>query len=154
MKGDEGGIVSKAPGWKTLLLRKIKNKNAVFKHFHQNIRPIWTNNWNKIAHWEESERRELLANKFGLSQIQLGILVLVTAPGKFCSFSPSFKLGKSISSTQAVRLSDNCYFNMNISNDNLIINWVPSLFYKNSVPERLSSNLIKWNHWDFKNPNF
>ena len=43
MKGDEGGIFSKAPEWKTLVLLKMKIKqnleaaqiknNAVFKHF-------------------------------------------------------------------------------------------------------------------------
>ena len=47
MKGAEGGIISKAPDWKTLFLLKIKskktqaaqikNRNVVFKHFYQNI---------------------------------------------------------------------------------------------------------------------
>ena len=55
MKGDKRGIFSKAPDWKTLFLIKIKikqnpgcankNKNVVFKHFRQNIGPIWTNDW-------------------------------------------------------------------------------------------------------------
>ena len=80
MKVDEGGIFSEAPDWKTLFLLKIKikqnpgcpikNENVVFKHFHQNIKPIWTNDWDNIVYWEESEQREVLANKFGLSQIQ------------------------------------------------------------------------------------
>ena len=52
MKGDEGGIFSKASDWKTLVFLDMKikqnpgsppkNKNVVFKHFHQNIRPICT----------------------------------------------------------------------------------------------------------------
>ena len=36
---------------------------------------ICTNDQNNIAYWEESEQIEALANNFGLSQIQLGILV-------------------------------------------------------------------------------
>ena len=34
----------------------MQYKNLVFKHFHQNIRPIWTNDWDNIAYWEESEQ--------------------------------------------------------------------------------------------------
>ena len=63
------------------------------------MRPIWINDWDNIAFWEESEQREMLTNKFGLAHIQLGILVLVTTPGKCLQFSPCFKLEKSISST-------------------------------------------------------
>ena len=95
-----------------MLKIKIKqNKNVVFKHFHQNIRPIWTNDCDNIAYWEESEQKEVLANKFGLSQIQLGILVLVTAPGTFCSFSPLLSLERAF---PALKLTENCYLNMSI----------------------------------------
>ena len=47
---------------------------------------ICTNDRDYVAYWEETERIEMLANNFSLSQIQLGILVLVTTPGKFCNF--------------------------------------------------------------------
>ena len=76
------------------------------------MRRIWTNDWDNIAFWEESEQREVLANKFGLSQIQLGILVLVTTPGKFCNFSPLLNLERAF---PALKLTENCYLNMNIS---------------------------------------
>ena len=33
---------------------QIKNKNVVFKPFHQNIRPIWINDWDNMGYWEES----------------------------------------------------------------------------------------------------
>ena len=78
---------------------------------------IWTNGWKNIAYWEESEQREVLANKFGLSQIQLGILVVVTAPGKFCNFSPFLSLGigigNSVHATEvlAIRNAMNIYIN-------------------------------------------
>ena len=76
------------------------------------MRRIWTNDWDNIAFWEESEQREVLANKFGLSQIQLEISVLVTTPGKFCNFSPFSSLEIAF---PALRLTENCYLNMNIS---------------------------------------
>ena len=93
MKGDEGDIFSKAPDQKPLLLFKIKIKqtpsclskeyNVVFKHFHQNIRACPRSNF---AYWEESEQMDVLVNKFGLSQTQLGCLGGVAMPEKFCSF--------------------------------------------------------------------
>ena len=73
---------------------------------------MWANDLENIAYWEESEQREVLANKFGLSQIQLGILVLVTTPGKFCNFSPLLNLERAF---PALKLTENCYLNMNIS---------------------------------------
>ena len=64
MEGDEGGIFSKAPDWKSLLLKiKIKQKsgcpnkeyNAIFKHIiHQDIRASprsKTKSWS-INDWE------------------------------------------------------------------------------------------------------
>ena len=54
---------------------------------------IWTNRWESIAYWQESEQREVTASKlrgvtndFALSQMQFGILVLVTMLEKFCVF--------------------------------------------------------------------
>ena len=73
---------------------------------------MWTNDLENIAYWEESEQREVLANKFGLSQIQLGILVLVTTPGKFCNYPPLLNLERAF---PALKLTENCYLNMNIS---------------------------------------
>ena len=115
MKGDKGGIFSKAADWKTLFVLKMKiqaakrkNKNVVFKHFHQNIRPIWTNDWDNIVYCEESDQREVLVNKFGLSQLQLGILVFVTTPEKFCNF---LSLERAF---PALKLTENFYLNMNI----------------------------------------
>ena len=46
-----------------------------------------TNDWENIAYWEETEQREVLENKFSLSQIQVGGLGLVTTPEKFSFFS-------------------------------------------------------------------
>ena len=97
----------------------------------------------------------MFANKFALSQIQLGILVLVTTPAKFRNFFPLLSLERAF---PAHKLTENYYLNMNISffwrNGNLIVNWVPSFFHKHSAPERQSHDLAKWNHWDLKNPNF
>ena len=93
-------------------LPKTQNKNLVFKHLHQNVRPIWTNDWGNIAYWEESEQTEMLANKFGWSQRHLGILVLVTAQGKCCNFPPLSSLEAAF---PALKLTENCYLNMNIS---------------------------------------
>ena len=76
------------------------------------MRRIWTNDWDNIAFWEESEQREVLANKFGLSQIQLWILVLVTTPEKLCNFCPVLSLKRAF---PALKLTENCYSNMSIS---------------------------------------
>ena len=54
----------------------------------------------------------MLANKFGLSPIQFGILVLVTTPGKYCNFSLLLSLEIAF---PALKPAENCYFNMNIS---------------------------------------
>ena len=76
MKGDEGGIFSKAPDWKASFLKnvnktqaaQIKNENVVFSSTFIRIWGlIWTNDWENTAYWEESQQREMLANKFGLS---------------------------------------------------------------------------------------
>ena len=73
---------------------------------------ICTNDRDNVAHWEEFGQIEVLANNFGLSQIQLGILVLVTTPGKFCNFPPLLNLERAF---PALKLTENCYLNMNIS---------------------------------------
>ena len=90
-----------------------KSLSLKVKHFHQNIRTyldqwlakycVLEINLSKERCWLASW--EVFANKFCLSQIQLGILALVTMPGKFCNFSlfPTLKL------------AENCYLNMNIS---------------------------------------
>ena len=59
-------------------------------------------------------------------------------------FPPSFKLGNSISSTSTGRelLFKYDHF-FSLKNGSLIINWVSSLFYKHSAPERLSSQSNK-----------
>ena len=105
----------------------------------------------KILHIEKDMSKErcwltgweVLANKFRLSEIQLGILVLVTMSGKFCNFSPLLSLEIAF---PALKLAEICYLNINISflekcqfNHKL----VPSPFYKHSVPERLSSQSNK-----------
>ena len=64
------------------------------------------------VYWEEPEQREMLANKFGLSQIQLGILVSVTTPGKLCNFPHVLSLEIALG---ALKLTENCYLNMNVS---------------------------------------
>ena len=67
-----------------------KEYNAAFKHFHQNIRSrkkfALTNDWKNVACWEESEQREVLANKFGKSQIQLGGLWELLRQENFATF--------------------------------------------------------------------
>ena len=73
---------------------------------------ICTNDQDNVAYWEESEWIEVLANNFGLSQIQLRILVLLTTPGKVCNFSPLLNLERAF---PALKLTENCYLNMNIS---------------------------------------
>ena len=73
---------------------------------------ICTNDRDNVAYWEESQRIEVLADNFSLSQMQLGILVLVTTPGKFCNFSPLLNLERAF---PALKLTENCYLNMNIS---------------------------------------
>ena len=115
---------------------------------------IWTNGWKNIAYWEESEQREVLANKFGLSKIQLGILLLVTTPGKFCNCSPLLSLERTF---PALKLTENCYLNMNIYflekcqfNHKLC----PSLLYKHSVPERLSSQSNKMKSLELQKSQF
>ena len=74
---------------------------------------ICTNDQDNVAYLEEeSERIEVLANNFGLSQIQLWILVLVTTPGKFWNFFPLLNLERAF---PALKLTGYCYLNMNIS---------------------------------------
>ena len=68
------------------------------------------NDWENAAYWEESEQSKSLANKFGLSQTQLGSLGGVTMPGKFCNFLPHLE-----TVFAALKLTQNCYINMNIS---------------------------------------
>ena len=134
MKGDEGSIFSEAPDWKTLF---------TLNTFIKISGPILTNDWENIACWEESEQRVVLANKFVLSKTQLGILGLVTTPRKFCNFLTFLSTEVAF---PALKLTENCYLNINIfflKNGNFIINWVPSLFYKHTVPERLSSQSSK-----------
>ena len=110
-----------------------------------------SNDCERIAYWEESEHREVLANKFSLSQIQLGGLGLVATPGKFCNFSLLLSLETVVPS---LKLTQNCYLNMNIlfkKNGNLTINWVPYLFYKHTFPETLSSKSMGLQKFQFLN---
>ena len=58
-----------------------------------------------IAYWEESEQREVLANKFVLSEIELEILVLVRTPGKLFFFT--FLILEI--AFPALKLTENCY---------------------------------------------
>ena len=90
IEGDEGGIFSKTPDWKSLFLLKIKIKlslgcpnkehNAIFKHINQNIRAyprskkkseLIKDSENIFAYWKESEQSKALENKFVLFQVQL-----------------------------------------------------------------------------------
>ena len=86
----------------------------------------------------------MLANKFGLSQMQLEILVFVTTQGNFWFFCLLLSLEIAFPS---LKLTENCYLNTSIffflRNNNLIINWVPSLIYKNTVAEGISSQSNK-----------
>ena len=102
MKGDEGGIFSEAPDWKNLF---------TLNTFIKISGPLLTNDWKNIAYWEESEQRVVLANKFGLSKTQLGILVLVTTPRKFCNFLNFLCTEVAL---PAIKLAENFYLNMTI----------------------------------------
>ena len=84
----------------------------------------------------------MLANKSGLSEIQLGDLGLVATLAKFRNFSLLLSLEIVVPS---LKLTQNCYLNMNffLKNGNLTINWVPSVFYKLTVPETLSAQSNK-----------
>ena len=64
---------------------------------------ICTNDRDNVAFWEESQQIEVLANNFGLS---------LETPGKFCNFSPLLNLERAI---PALKLTENCYLNINIS---------------------------------------
>ena len=113
------------------------------------------NDWENIAYWDETEQREVLLNKFGLSQIQLGRLGLGATPEKVCIFSPRLSLETVVS---ALKLTKNCYVNMSISfflkNSNLTINWVPALFHKHTVLERQSSKSNKMKSMELQKSQF
>ena len=69
-----------------------------------------------IAYWEESEQRKVCANKLSLFQVHLGIPVLVATPGKlFRAALDLFPLLSLETALPALKLTENCYLNMNIS---------------------------------------
>ena len=132
MEGDEGGIFSKASDWKSLFLLKIKIKqntsfpnkvyNAIFKKKKKKKKKkkiktlgpntevkrfAFINDWeNIITNWEESEQSEVLANKLGLFQMQLGVWGRCN-PRKILQFLPSFKM------TQNCHIYMNSFFHKN-----------------------------------------
>ena len=62
-------------------------------------------------------------------------------------FYPSFKLGKSISSTYSDReFPFKCEHFFFLKNSNLIVNWVPSLFYKSLGLQnsQIPNSLLNW----------
>ena len=67
--------------------------------------PTWINVWENFAYWEESEKREVLAD-------ELYDLMLITTPGESCNFSPLVSLERAFI---ALKMNQNCYLNMNIS---------------------------------------
>ena len=89
-------------------------------HIHQNIRAyprskkICTDQdyENIIAYSEESEQREMQANKFGLFQTYLGGLRVSATSGKFDYFYSHLSLETVF---PALKLTQNCYINVNIS---------------------------------------
>ena len=113
-----------------MLLLKIKIKQnpscqekeytAIFKHIHQNIRdnpriqaksPL-INDWENFAYWGESEQSDQLATKFGLFQIQKRGLRGIATSGRFGNFYLYLSLENVF---PAIKLTQNCYINMNIS---------------------------------------
>ena len=121
MEGDEGGILSKASDWKSLFLLKVKIKQNTscpnLKKKKKLIRTSGPNtevkrfafisDWeNIITYWEESEQREVLANKLGLFQMQLGAWGRCN-PRKILKFLPSFKM------TQNGHIYVNSFFHEN-----------------------------------------
>ena len=101
---------------------------------------------NIIVYSEESEQREMQANKCGLFQIHLGGLRVSATSGKFDYFYSYLSL-ETVS--PALKLTQNCYINVNIfflKTCNLFLNWVPSLFsYNHLIPDRLSLQSILLN---------
>ena len=113
-----------------MLLLKIKIKQnpscqekeytAIFKHIHQNIRDnprIQTksaliNDWESFAYWGEYEQSDQLVTRFGLFQIQKRGLGGVATSGKFCKFYLYLNLEIVF---PAIKLTQNCYININIS---------------------------------------
>ena len=79
---------------------------------------------------------------------------LVAIPGNFAIF-PSFTLGNcsSITKTDTELLFKYELFFF-LKNDNLTINWVPSLLYKHTVPDTLSSQSNKMKSVGLQKPNF
>ena len=85
MKGDEGGIFSKASDWKFLIKIKIKTQAAQIRNTIQPsstfirisvpIPEVKKNRWLRKyrLYWEKSERSDWSANKLGLFQIYWNI---------------------------------------------------------------------------------
>ena len=152
-------IFSKTPDSKPLFLLKIniktqaaqiKNIHVVFNHFHQNIRAYPRSKTNlhwpiigKIVHIGKNLSIRRCWRTTGLSQTQLVGLGLVAIPGTFCNFFPLLSLETVVPS---LKLTQNCYLNMNIF---FLKKWqlnhklASSLFYEHSVPETLSSQSNK-----------
>ena len=120
---------------------------SFFKHIHQNIMAYCRSKKICIDQWlgkyycilERIQAKPGLANKLGLSQIQLGWV-----PGKFCNFYPQLKWHKIVIWT--FLFLENWQFNHKLDQP---------LSNKPTVPERLSSQFNKtWNQGDFKSSNF
>ena len=82
-----------------------------------------------MAFLKESEQSEMLANKFGFSQIRLEFLERVATTGKFYNFPHHLE-----TVFPALKLQHNCYININISfYQKMAVQskiGSPSLFYK------------------------
>ena len=154
IKGDEGGNFSKAQDWKPLFLLKVKIKqkpasrnkeyNVAFKHSHQNIRAYPRSK--KNLRWSMIGKMLHIGKNGEKCCISRGS----REARKVLQFFPSEKNLEIVFPT--LKLTRNCYLNMNISFSWKLPIWStsasPSLFYKHTVP----ANKI-WNQWDLKNPN-
>ena len=105
------------------------------------------NDWENIfTYWVQSQQSEVWVNKCGLFQIQLGEGGSGSGPilGKFCKIYPHLILEPVFA---GLKLTKNCYINMNISFSGkepvLLKTGFTSLSYKHTVPERLSSQFHK-----------
>ena len=160
MEGYEGGIFSKAPGWKPLFLLRIKLKenagfpnkeyNAIFKHIHQNIRAYLrckeksalVNNWEKILFYT-------IKNPCKVTRCRTSSFVPDKVWRSGRAAQPKKKNYRHLSLETvfpALTLTQNCYINTNISFSWKFAIWscigfpfLPPTDCRHLVSERLSS---------------
>ena len=90
--------------------RNIPELLVFFVWYFSILRCYFSDDHSYMYQW--SLTIKVLANNFGLPQIRLGILVLVTTPGKFCNFTSLLNLEWAF---PVLKLIEHCYLDMYIS---------------------------------------